>query len=469
MSSKKKIKKDVQEKKLEKQRIKELKNNKLDKLSFGIIIAIMVLLPIWQIVRMIFNKLEQAALYHYLNSSYILIFGSLILLIIYIINIAKKRIKISASDIIIYIFTMAALISTSMAEDKLQALLGINNRYEGLLTLCSYFIILLSVKNIKLKMRHKKILNVFIGLGIFQSIFAICQCFIPNFPLAFTYEYLASGLCSNPLYLGTYMLLLTLISIGMYIWNEKHNKLYLLFSILFAFTLMLSQSLVPLIGLILGLILLLIFMFFNFKEKIKKTLIAFFIIIATILISFFGTNLIFEKIYNIDIDKEYTLKSNFNEISNTILGIRNDSNETESQNDSISEQNYLNNKLFITNISTQVVAENVLFGTGPENFYKAFQEHSPLYVDRAYNIYMHIFATLGILGFISYIALFINTLSNGVFSKNKITVICIIPFIVYMVQALFSVNVIEVVPYFYILIGIILSSYNYQDEDKIYN
>lgn len=468
MKKKKKNRKDGEIKKQEKDKLKELKRNKLDKLSFGIIIAIMVLLPIWQIIRMILNNQGKYNWYSYLNPSYILIIGSIFLLIIYIINIIKKRIKITISDIIIYIFILFGIVSTILSTNHTLAILGNNNRYEGILTLSSYFIIILTVKNIKLKTRHFQILNTFIILGGIQSLFAIFQCFISSFPLKFSYEYMASALCVNPIYLGSYMMLLSIISIGIYLFSN--NKKYLFSAILFIFTIVLSQSTIALISLFLGLMFLLIYIIINHKEKVKKTIIIFILSIITATISILGTSYIYEKYYDIDINKTYTIKNDFKKLNDKLLGIRNDSKEElEYKDNYISEQSFLENRLFIINISTQIIKENFWFGTGPDNFAISFQEHSPLYVDRAYNIYMHIFATLGVFGFISYIALLINTLANGIFSTNKITIICLTAFIAYVIQGLFGINTIEVTTYFYILIGIILASYNNNDHDKIYN
>ena len=64
-------------------------------------------------------------------------------------------------------------------------------------------------------------------------------------------------------------------------------------------------------------------------------------------------------------------------------------------------------------------------------------------------------------------ALLINTFIKGIFSKNKITIVCLAVFMAYVIQAFFSVNVIEVLPYFYILLGIILATYD--KEERIYS
>ena len=235
--NKKKSKNNNELQKQEKLKKKELKKNKIDKVNFAVIISLMILLPLWQLVRMQFAGIDRIDLYQKCHCGYILWVAGSILLVTYIINLVKKRTKIDKIDIIMYAFSLVILISTLLADDKNLAFFGIVDRYEGIFSLLSYNILILTVKNLPLKNRYITIINTFMALGLVQSLIAIIQCFVrSDYILRFSYPFMANALCGNPNYLGSYMMILTILSMAMYLFSEKYNRMYFAFTLIFIFT-----------------------------------------------------------------------------------------------------------------------------------------------------------------------------------------------------------------------------------------
>ncbi len=473
-------KKKNKQNKEEKQKIKELKRNKIDKLNFAVIMFIMIALPSWQLVRMQFAGMGNYELYDKLHAGYFLWGASIILLITYIINIVKKRIKIDKIDIFIYLFIFSAFISTLLASDLKLAILGITDRYEGILSLISYALIILTVKNLPLKNRYVTIINTFITLGVIQAVIAIIQCFSTSeYVLRFSYVFMANSLCGNPNYLGSYMMINAIIAMGMYLLSEKYNKIYFFCTLLFVFSLILAQSSTPLLGLAFGILFILIYIFKNYKDKIKKAIFIAGLSTIVAVVSIYGTVYLYTDVFKIPVYKNYTIKSDITQFFGKFIG-KEETNDDyyknmeedipiEERDNYITDQTFYASRFYIWNISSKIIQKHFFFGCGPDNYALNFKEYSPIYVDRAHNIYIHIFATLGLFGFISYMAIMIATFTKGLFSNNKIAKICFIAFITYLIHAFFSVNVIEVVTYFYIILGIVLASCKNSKEERIYD
>ena len=153
-----------------------------------------------------------------------LLWGSIFLLLnTYIYGIISKKIKINYIDIIIYLLVFLGFVSTTFALDFEKSFFGAPNRYEGLLTILSYYFLMLNTKYITNQKYKNNIIKVFIGLGIFQSIYGILQVytssiFIRHYPFM---PYMAMGLCSNPNFYASYMLMQVLLVSSLYIQNNK--------------------------------------------------------------------------------------------------------------------------------------------------------------------------------------------------------------------------------------------------------
>ena len=96
-----------------------------------------------------------------------------------------------------------------------------------------------------------------------------------------------------------------------------------------------------------------------------------------------------------------------------------------------------------------------------DNFYYAFGD-KPIgrgrwFFDKVHNEYLQILITEGIFALISYLLLFGWVTIKGTINnyKNK-EIYLILPVIGYLTQAFFNISVIEVAPFFYISLGLLV-------------
>lgn len=161
---------------------------------------------------------------------------------IYIYCLYKKIIKPNYFDYIMYILILAGVISSVLAIDYDTAIFGYTHRYEGFIVLLSYYLIFLNSRLIDRDKRFK-ILNVWLLMGILQSLYAVFQViFKVPFVMKFKWIWMASGLNGNPNFFGSYMVLLGLLSIGLYLFSSRYRVYYLICSIIFIMSLILAQS-----------------------------------------------------------------------------------------------------------------------------------------------------------------------------------------------------------------------------------
>ena len=122
-----------------------------------------------------------------------------------------------------------------------------------------------------------------------------------------------------------------------------------------------------------------------------------------------------------------------------------------------------------------IIKNNLITGVGYDNFNLAYPEkprimymskytlkgkieYLTLYIiDNAHNVYLHVFATTGILGLIPYLLLCLLTFIKGLKSKDVKYFAVFGGFVGYSIQAFANLSVIQVAPIYYILIGLILS------------
>ena len=203
------------------------------------------------------------------------------LLIIYIYGILKRKFKITYTDIFIYILAIVGIISTVFAVDVKKSIFGEVIRYEGLLALFYYYLLFLNVKNIKREKCKKNIIKVLIITTIVTFVYSVLQVYT-NLPeiMHFTNPYMAIGTNGNPNFYGSYMVMMSLIPIVLYLINGE--KKYFFLSLLFFTGLCLANSSGPFLGFLLAYI----FFFLVFFKKIKKKK---FIFLTLILVGMFFT------------------------------------------------------------------------------------------------------------------------------------------------------------------------------------
>ena len=127
--------------------------------------------------------------------------------------------------------------------------------------------------------------------------------------------------------------------------------------------------------------------------------------------------------------------------------------------------------------SLEIVKENPINGVGYDNFHLGYYGDTnlsavkfisvdgvtkavlkyPEIFDNAHNVYLHTLVSSGILGFIPYILLCLLTFIKGLKTKDNLVMLLFGGFVAYSIQAFGNINVLQVAPIYYVIIGLILS------------
>lgn len=413
---------------------------KLEKIIYKFIMLLMILIPSFKLISYILYLSGIIENSYDFNHVYVLWFSLPILIILYLVNLIYK--KITYVDIIIYFLIILAIISTVFAQDVKISIFGELNRNEGLLTLLNYYFLFLNVKNINEKKYKEKIINLFIILGVFQVIYSILQVYTDfNFIKHFSKSHMAMGLCGNPNFLGSYMVMLVLITSTLYL--LKNKNIYLILSCLFVLGLYLANSTGPFIGFILALIFLIIF---NFK-KIKLINLSK-LIILFILIFFINDYLVNKKYTEVSTDyRNYNIKY---DIVDTTTNIKENN----------KEYNYGSSRFKLWKNLLPIAKEYYLFGSGLDNLRVVYPKDKGLVYDKAHNVYYQILITNGIFALSLYCMLCLIIFIKGFKLKDTFYIALYISFIGYCIQAFGNISVIDVAPYFFVILGLLYSKDN---------
>ena len=382
---------------------------------------------------------------------------------IYLFCLKKKIIKVNKFDYIIYILIFTNIISCLFSVDYNSAIFGAVNRYEGLVALLSYYLMFLNSRLLD-KKDVNKLLDLIISVGIFNCLYAVLQViFKAPFVMKFRWFWMASGLNSNPNFFGTFMCTVGLLSVCMYLFNEKRKRFYFISSIVMMIGLVLAQSTGPLVGYFFGMFVLLIILYIKKIKVWKKFLKLGIALMITFFISVYGTDYLFNNVYKYKDTDSYTIKGDIDRIiiyGCDLLGI--DAKITKKKTHLISTDNITlntisSNRFDIWKRTMPIIKDNWLVGVGIDNFGIA---HNKYYgnnlTDKVHNVYLQILVTNGVIGLIPYMVWIIMVLYCGYKNHSNNIIILLIPFIGYSFQAIFNISVIDVAPIFYILSGMIV-------------
>ena len=414
----------------------------IEKIIYILIMLVMLLIPILKLSTYI-PTIEKFYLTHFeVKRVYVLWIAIFFMLIIYLYLIFSKKQKIGCIDIIIYILTILAFLSTKYALDFETSFFGERYRYEGLLTILSYYLLILNARSIKQEKYKKNIIKLFLIIGIFQSIYAILQSYTNfSFIRRHSIDYMAMGLCSNPNFFGSYMVMQLLIIGYIYVYDSK--KKYLLIYTFFAIVLYVAESTGP----VLSVVITLLFSLFLIPKKFKKIIK----LIIILLLSFVFAELSLKYVQIYKYEKEfianYDIKSEISTIFKTPV------------------EQIGNGRLTIWKNSIPLVKKYWLIGCGLDNFKKAYPNWGSVKFDKAHNVYLQISITNGIPALILFLTLLFIVFLKGIKSKSGFLIPIYMAFIGYSIQAFLNISVIDVAPYYFIVIGLILS----EKQDKEIN
>lgn len=406
-----------------------------------------LLLPLYVILNLIYISLG-SILFTYKKIKYIdyskgyivfLILNILVLITLFIFKkIKKQKINLNITDIFLLLIIIFSIISVIFSINKNVSIFGFKGRYEGLLTILYYFSIYLISTNIEKK--HKKLIIYFLlFIGIINTIYAVFQILeIKGIMIRYNNKKpWATGFVNNPNFYGILTLLCISYSIGLFIDEERIQSkiIYGLLIFIFMIGLLISNGLSSLVGLIVVLTYILIYII-KYK-KIKELIILLLILLtSTLLIT----------------------KANKTTLIKDLIKTKNQTIEITKGN---LNDKYGTNRIFIWKNTIKRIPNHILTGAGIDNFYYAFGE-KPLKdnrwtYDKAHNEYLQILICEGIFALMSYLLLFGWVTIKGTINnyKNK-EIYLILPVIGYLTQAFFNISVIEVAPFFYISLGLLV-------------
>lgn len=417
-----------------------MKKISLDKIIYILVIVVMIGLPFLKFITYIPFISNIAPYFIARIRVYFFWISIAFLLVCYLYSVFSGERKVGYIDYLFYFLILSLFISTTFAIDFRKSFLGADTRYEGLLTLVNYYLLALNCKNIIDKKYKKNIIKCFIFIGIFQSLYSILQALTP-----FTFwnrkfsggAHMAMGLCSNPNFFGAYMAMqLSIITIYYIKTGEwKYLGVYCLFSC----ALYLASSSGPVLGYILSFVLFSIV----FRKSFKRILT----LVLSFLIVCYSTDMcikfVHEDLLNNKLSDRYVISSDFVE---TVEKIENDNI------DGIGS-----GRIRVWKNSLPLMKEYWLTGCGLDNFGEVFPQTGNKYFDKAHNGYIQIGVTNGIFPLIVYMFICLIVFLKGFKLKNIYSNSLFMAFVSYCILIFANISAIDVAPYFFIILGLLLS------------
>lgn len=391
-----------------------------------------------------------------INPAYVLYFCIPFFIYIYIKNLIKTKRELDIYDYLFYVLVFAGIMSILFSLDKEIAILGKIYRHEGFLTIFCYYLLFITWKVEGNKKDIKIILNIITVMAIINSIYGLLQIYSPfKFILRYGLDHdMASGICGNPNFFGTYVVTLLGIVSSRFLIEKKIKGIDIFLIILFFISVINSQSTGPFLTVIVTTLFLIIYLLIKKKVVLKKMIILIILLPLTYIIIDYVNNEIF-----------YIKKCEMCDLASEISGNN--------------EENYsiTNGRLEIWKNSLDIVKKYPIAGVGYDNFYLAYYEGVNFsevifvsmdgeikavkkywsIIDNAHNVYLHTLVSNGLIGFIPYLILCLYTFIRGLKTKESLVIILLGGFVAYSVQAFGNINVLQVTPIYYIIIGLILS------------
>lgn len=407
----------------------------IEKYIFIVIMAVLIGLPALKLLS--YNLFTAGIITDsfVINHVHLLWLAVPFLLVLYILNILINNKKINYIDIIVYILIVLAIISTICAVDINKSIYGEYKRNEGLLSIISYYLIFLNVKNIKNDKYIKIIIKTFIAVGLVQVVYAFLQVYTEfSFIKHYSRPYMASSLSGNPNFFGSYMVMHTLIMFVLYLLKDK--KIYLILSLIFFSGLCLGSSTGPFLGFIVTIIFFIIC--YRKKFNIKKLFKVLLLFVVVYIFIDCSNKFVQENIFGNKIDDDYNISLELKK------GIGN---------------RFGNGRIELWLNSLPLVKKYWITGCGLDNFKNVYSQSNGLVFDKAHNVYLQMLITNGVFALLLYLVLCLIIFIKGLKLKNELYIALFIAFIGYSVQAFANISVIDVAPTFFTIMGIIVSRF----------
>lgn len=383
--------------------------------------------------------------------------------IILVVEVLNRRINIKKSGLAVK--CVAALIfagvcSLLVSDNKIISIYGSDIRHEGLLSLMAYYVIFFAAALLKDKKYRRVLLYCFLCMGSVISVLGIIQ-FTGICGFGEKYPGIAYVPMRNPNFFGGFAVMFTGVAIGGFFLYEKASKVthpfsrwnrwgwYALVLLGYAACISAGSSLVY-VGLIM---MLLLYLFFEIATK-RRNFLPFIFLVAGLVCSVF----LFDFVRGGAVTREITSVGNQVKAEGSIFG-----------------NSVGSSRMRIWKQTVSLLPEYGLFGCGIErlgeqslNINRMNGEIFANYFDKAHNEYLNLWVTEGIFALIFYlvflfalfipgIALFVKKKKGeyGNSVKEEVAMISLFAFFGYIAQAFFSISVIQVAPYFWLICGLL--------------
>lgn len=385
---------------------------------------------------------------------FLYVVGAMLLLILLKDKLIKIR-ELYLEDKIIFLFFFALIVSTFSNVAIKTAIVGNDERYEGLLMYFIYLLLFITASRfIKI---NKKTINITLTVASIMGVYSIFQFYgiDPVYHWATGNEGVigAFGFIGNRNFFGTYALIFLSLAVGVYIFtNTKRTIIYI--AVLFA-ALLVAQTRGTWIG-IFAVMLFIIPMIWKEKKLIFK--------FATVL-------LVFLVVYGaLNLTSNKAIANRGKTLVSDVKNITSEKIEDKKKAGS--------GRIGIWIMTMKSIKENPFIGSGPDTLhhrinkyceeeYDSFIEKNGYYIDKAHNEFLEYLACGGILTLLAYLALvtviLLNLLKRIYESKAKVLFFIIVG---YLVQSFFNISVIQVAPIYWIVLGVAVNYYKAKDNER---
>jgi len=346
-------------------------------INIYVLFLLMIIIPIVTLIDSYKNNFVD---YNKINNIVIVL---LIYSLIY--KLIKSKFKIYIYDIFVFILLLLNVLSTIFSIDKEVAIYGAY-RFNGLITLIMYDLIILNLIRLKDKGKIKFLIITLVIIGIINVIVSCVQIFCPIPDVfKFVFPHMASGLCVNPNFFGSFMSMLLTFMVTLFIFNKKNQIIYFILSILFLIGLYFSHSTGPLVGAIIAILFLFILILITNRKYIKRYIL----IVLILIISFIGINrcsLIYYEYKGYELDKRVMMVEGLKEVYNVLF-----------RKDYVIDENTGTGRIGTWKNTIPILKKYPLLGCGTDNFYLAYKAHEhPVITVDAHNVYLNYAANNGI-------------------------------------------------------------------------
>lgn len=435
------------------------------KLIFILLVALMICIPVSHYLIL--------ALGNYFNAIQNCIYTiSVLLVLVLLFGVLQGGLKFNNKfiPILTLIMIFIASMSTATSIEVSTSIWGTGGRYEGLLMILSYYTIFLSASLITDESKRKKLLNIFLFIGIIHCLYGVCQRFdILDGIVIDKYNNSTSGVAGNPNFMGTYTVLLCGLASAFFYFSKtvKNRIFYLVCLLLFLLTMILTDAMSALFGTGIMIIVFFIYLIITWKQydNYKEKFSSFKLLIVGVIIGLIGIIALITLTNNNYLEQIQVM---FADLKDLLSG-----GEVTVESGA--------RRFLVWKESITLTPKYWLFGSGLDTFGEAYHGVFPVrdeYFNKAHNEYIQILITQGVPALICYLTLYFYVIKNTIrkfkemyMKKNTandyLYIGLFIAVIGYLFQAIFNISVIDVAPFFWMILGLLTSWFMSDTKDFI--